>query len=82
VICKFVTSLLLFYYYKLELLCLRDEQAVYKQRSVHVKARSYITLGVFLKDGIRKRNGKNCSDWLNFYLKYYALKHTIQYKGQ
>ena len=42
----------------------------------HVKAMSYITLGVFLKDGIRKRNGNN------FYLKYYALKHNIQYKGQ
>jgi hypothetical protein len=77
VICKFVTSLLLFYYYKLEILCLRDEQAMYQQGGVHVKA-----LGVFLKDGIGKRNGKNCSDWLNFYLKYYALKHTIQYKGQ
>ena len=75
--CKFVASLLLFYYYKLEFLCLRDEQAVYKQGSVHVKAS-----GVFLKDGIGKLNGQNCSDWLNFYLKYYALKHTIQYKGQ
>ena len=38
-ICKFVTSLLLFYYYKLEFLCLRDEQAVYKQGSVHVSKR-------------------------------------------
>ena len=28
---KFATSLLLFYFYKLEFLCLRDEQAVYKQ---------------------------------------------------
>jgi hypothetical protein len=39
VICKFVASLLLFYYYKLKFLCLRDEQAVYKQGSVHVSKR-------------------------------------------
>ena len=37
---KFVTSLLLFYFYKLEFVCLRDEQAVYKQESVHVKPKA------------------------------------------
>ena len=65
-----MTSLLLFYYYILEFVCLRDEQAVYKQGSVHVKARTrnvchnaYITLGVLLISGIGKRYGKNCSDW-------------------
>ena len=30
-------------------------------------------IGVLLKDRIGKRNGKNCSDWLNFYLKYDTL---------
>jgi hypothetical protein len=36
-------------------------------------------IGVLLKDRIGKRNGKNCSDWLNFYLKYDTLmnKNTL-----
>jgi hypothetical protein len=41
VICKFVTSLLLFYYYKLVFWCLRDEQDVDKQRSVDVKPKAH-----------------------------------------
>ena len=36
-------------------------------------------IGVLLKDRIGNRNGKNCSDWLNFYLKYDTLinKNTL-----
>ena len=34
---KFVTSLLSFYFHKLKSVCLRDEQAVAKKESVHVK---------------------------------------------
>jgi hypothetical protein len=58
---------------------------VYKQQSVDVKARSrnvcHNIIGVLLKDRIGKRNGngKNCSDWLNLYLKYDTLinKNTL-----
>jgi hypothetical protein len=39
----------------------------------------YITFGVLLKDGIGKWNGKNCSDWLNFYLKYDTLNKNTLY---
>jgi hypothetical protein len=34
---------------------------------------------VLLKGGIGKRDGKNCSDWLNFYLKYYTLNKNTLY---
>ena len=37
---QIVSSLLLFYYYKLAFWCLRDEQAVDKQRSVDVKPKA------------------------------------------
>jgi hypothetical protein len=39
----------------------------------------YITFGVLRKDGIGKRNGKNCSDLLNFYLKYDTLNKNTLY---
>ena len=34
---------------------------------------------VLLKGGIGKRDGKNCSDWFNFYLKYYTLNKNTLY---
>ena len=56
---KFATSLLLFYFYKLESVCLRDEQAVAQQESVHVKPKARhvcqntcITFSVFRAGGI------------------------------
>jgi hypothetical protein len=59
---------------------IRDEKGVYKQRSVDVKDRSRnVCHCVLLKDGIGKRNGKNCSDWLKFYLEYDTLNKNTLY---
>ena len=90
----FANLLHLYYYFiSINWSCwwIRDEKGVYKQRSVDVKSRSrkgnvchntwmhYITFGMLLKDGIGKRNGKNCSDLLNFYLKYDTLNKNTLY---
>jgi len=54
-------------------MCLRDEQAAYKQGSVHVKARSRNVCHIHYIRGVTKRRKRqtertNCSDWPNFIL--------------
>ena len=67
-ICKFDTCLLLFYYYKLECLCLRDVQAVCTQGSIHVKPtechvchNAYITFDVINNMSDLKKKIKSAS---------------------